>query len=42
LFFVEGQKEAVKFLLSSTDRVGGVQGYAGTGKTTMLVRFRRA
>ena len=36
----EGQKEAVKLLLSSTDRVVGVQGYAGTGKTTMLDRFR--
>ena len=36
----EGQKEAVKLLLSSTDRVLGVQGYAGTGKTTMLDRFR--
>ncbi len=35
-----GQKEAVKLLLSSTDRVVGVQGYAGTGKTTMLERFR--
>ena len=33
----EGQKAAVKLLLSSTDRVVGVQGYAGTGKTTMLV-----
>ncbi len=32
----EGQKEAVKLLLSSTDRVVGVQGYAGTGKTTMM------
>ena len=36
----EGQKEAVKLVLSSTDRVVGVQGYAGTGKTTMLDRFR--
>ena len=36
----EGQKEAVKTVLSSTDRVVGVQGYAGTGKTTMLDRFR--
>ncbi|MCY4441554.1 MAG: AAA family ATPase, partial [Deltaproteobacteria bacterium] len=32
----EGQKEAVKLILSSKDRVLGVQGYAGTGKTTML------
>ena len=36
----EGQKQTVKLLLSSTDRVVGVQGYAGTGKTTMLDRFR--
>ena len=36
----EGQKEAVRMILSSTDRVVGVQGYAGTGKTTMLDRLR--
>ena len=36
----EGQKEAVKTILASTDRVVGVQGYAGTGKTTMLKRLR--
>ena len=36
----EGQKEAVKMFLSSKDRVLGVQGYAGTGKTTMLNRLR--
>ncbi len=36
----EGQKEAVKVILSSKDRVLGVQGYAGTGKTTMLNRLR--
>ncbi len=36
----EGQKEAVKMILSSKDRVVGVQGYAGTGKTTMLKRLR--
>ena len=36
----EGQKEAVKIILASKDRVVGVQGYAGTGKTTMLKRFR--
>ena len=34
----KGQKEAVKLILSSKDRVVGVQGYAGTGKTTMLRR----
>ena len=31
-----GQKEAVKLIVSAKDRVVGVQGYAGTGKTTML------
>ena len=36
----EGQKEAVKTILAGTDRVVGVQGYAGTGKTTMLKRLR--
>ncbi len=36
----EGQKQAVKLILSSKDRVIGVQGYAGTGKTTMLNRAR--
>ena len=35
-----GQREAVKLILSSKDRVVGVQGYAGTGKTTMLDRAR--
>ena len=35
-----GQKEAVKLILGSKDRVVGVQGYAGTGKTTMLDRAR--
>ena len=35
----EGQKEAVKTILSSTDWVISVQGYAGTGKTTMLKRL---
>ena len=35
-----GQKAAVKLILSSKDRVIGVQGYAGTGKTTMLRRAR--
>ena len=35
-----GQKAAVKLILSAKDRVVGVQGYAGTGKTTMLNRAR--
>ncbi len=35
-----GQKDAVKLILSDRDRVVGVQGYAGTGKTTMLNRAR--
>ena len=35
-----GQKEAVKLILSSEDRAVGVQGYAGSGKTTMLRRAR--
>ena len=36
----EGQKAAVKAILAAMDRVVGVQGYAGTGKTTMLKRLR--
>ena len=35
-----GQGEAVKLILSSEDRTVGVQGYAGSGKTTMLRRTR--
>ncbi len=35
-----GQGEAVKLILSSDDRTVGVQGYAGSGKTTMLRRTR--
>ena len=35
-----GQKAAVKLILSSDDRTVGVQGYAGSGKTTMLARAR--
>ena len=35
-----GQKDAVKLILSHGDRVVGVQGYAGTGKTAMLKRAR--
>ena len=36
----DGQKAAVKLILSDRDRVVGVQGYAGSGKTTMLNRAR--
>ena len=36
----DGQKAAVKLILSEGDRVVGVQGYAGSGKTTMLSRAR--
>ena len=36
----QGQREAVKLILSEKDRVVGVQGYAGTGKTKMLKRAR--
>ena len=35
-----GQKEAVRLILSCGDRTVGVQGYAGSGKTTMLRRAR--
>ena len=35
-----GQREAVKLILTDPDRVVGVQGYAGTGKTRMLRRAR--
>ena len=35
-----GQKDAVRLILSEKDRVIGVQGYAGSGKTTMLDRAR--
>ena len=35
-----GQKAAVKLILSAKDRAVGVQGYAGSGKTTMLDRAR--
>ena len=35
-----GQRDAAKLILSATDRVVGVQGYAGTGKTSMLDRVR--
>ncbi len=35
-----GQQAAVKLILSAKDRVVGVQGYAGVGKTRMLERAR--
>ena len=35
-----GQKAAVKLILGAKDRTVGIQGYAGTGKTTMLNRAR--
>ena len=35
-----GQREAVKLILGAKDRVVGVQGYAGTGKTRMLRRVQ--
>jgi conjugative relaxase-like TrwC/TraI family protein len=31
-----GQKEAVRLVFSTQDRIVGIQGYAGTGKTTAL------
>ena len=34
----DGQKQAVKLVLSDRDRLVGVQGFAGTGKTRMLNR----
>ena len=36
----DGQRQAVKLILSEKDRTVGVQGLAGTGKTTMLNRAR--
>ena len=36
----QGQKDAVRLIISDKDRIVGVQGYAGTGKTTMLNRAR--
>ena len=36
----DGQRRAVKLILSEKDRTVGVQGYAGAGKTRMLDRAR--
>lgn len=36
----DGQNAAVKTILASEDRIVGVQGYAGSGKTTMLAEMR--
>ncbi len=36
----EGQQSAIESVLSTHDRIIGIQGYAGTGKTTMLSRLR--
>ena len=35
-----GQKEAIKLILTTPDKIVGVQGYAGTGKTTMLATLK--
>ena len=35
-----GQKDAIKLILTNKDRVVGVQGSAGTGKTTMLKQVK--
>ncbi len=37
----EGQEEAVRTILLTPDRIVGVQGRAGTGKTTMLSHVRK-
>lgn len=38
----EGQRRAIKEILTSRDRVQGLQGLAGTGKTTALATVREA
>lgn len=38
--FEKGQEEAVRLILSSKDRLVGIQGFAGTGKTYMLDTVR--
>ena len=37
----DGQRDAVRTILLATDRTVGVQGYAGTGKTTMLAHVKQ-
>ena len=37
---LEGQRDAVRLILGSEDRVVGIHGKAGTGKTTMLGHMR--
>jgi conjugative relaxase-like TrwC/TraI family protein len=39
-FLNDGQQNAVRALLSGRDRIMGVQGYAGVGKTTLLSAAR--
>ena len=36
-----GQKEAIELILTTPDRVVGIQGVAGSGKTTMLKEVKR-
>ena len=36
----DGQKEAIETTLSTRDKIIGIQGYAGSGKTTMLNTMR--
>jgi len=38
--FTKGQKEALNYILTSRESVMGIQGDAGTGKTTMLNALR--
>ena len=42
LYLNRAQKAVVEEVLSSTDRVQGIQGYAGSGKTTALAVLRAA
>ncbi|MCW9035382.1 MAG: conjugative relaxase [Rhodospirillales bacterium] len=39
-FLNEGQQRAVRGLLTGQDRIMGIQGYAGVGKTTLLTAAR--